>query len=35
MRFLQNWLTQHILKTNLKFGRFLSSLDTPGKARAA
>ena len=35
MRFLQNWLTEHILKTDLKFGRFLSSQETPGKAQAA
>jgi hemerythrin len=35
MRFLQNWLTEHILKTNMKFGRFLSNREPPGKAQAA
>jgi len=35
MRFLRNWLTEHILKTDLKFGRFLSSQKTPGRVQAA
>ncbi len=28
MAFLQNWLTEHILKTDLKFSRFLGNKDS-------
>jgi hemerythrin len=35
MRFLQNWLTEHILKTDLKFARFLNDREAQGKVQAA
>lgn len=34
MAFLQNWLTQHILKTDLMFGRFLGAKDSPRRSAA-
>lgn len=34
MAFLQNWLTEHILKTDLRFGQFLGRKDSPRQAAA-
>lgn len=35
IRFLQQWLTEHMLKTDQKFGRFPTGVDFCRKVRAA